>query len=190
MKAENPETQLDARLLQQIGEGDQDAFGLLYERFSPGLYSMAIRIMGNEAEAQDALQDAFMHIWRKASTYDRERSSPFTWAVMITRNRAIDRIRSRQRVSRIVERATEEFAHEMQADEESADEAGLREERARVRSALEKITAEQREALELAFFSDLTHEEISEKLDTPLGTIKARIRRGMIKLRGILQGEE
>lgn len=182
--------QLDARLLERIAGGDEDAFGLLYDRFSPGLYSMALRIMGNDAEAQDALQDAFSHIWRKAATYDFHRSSPFTWAVMITRNRAIDRIRVRQRVARIVERATVEFSHETHADEESAAEAGLREERANVRRALEKLSAEQREAVQLSFFSDLTHEQIAAKLDTPLGTVKARIRRGLLKLRGILRGQE
>ncbi len=190
MKPETPETQLDARLLEQIGQGDEDAFGLLYERFSSGLYSMALRIVGNETEAQDALQDAFTHIWKKAAAYDRTRSSPFTWAVMITRNRSIDRVRSRARVTRIVEKATEEFSHQLQADVESADAAEWREERARVRTALEKVTPDQREALELAFFSDLTHEEVAEKLNAPLGTVKARIRRVMIKLREILQGDE
>jgi RNA polymerase sigma-70 factor, ECF subfamily len=190
MNPDGPERQLDAQLLERIATGDQDAFGLLYDRFSPGLYSMAVRIMGNEAEAQDALQDAFAHIWRKAATYDRTRSGAFTWAVMVTRNKAIDRLRVRQRVTRLVERATEEFSHQTEMDDESAAEAGLREERARVRAALAHISPEQKQAVELAFFSDLTHEEIASRLDAPLGTVKARIRRGLLKLRDLLKGTE
>lgn len=183
------EREIDARLIERIGSGDEDAFAMLYDRFSPGLYSMAIKIMGDAIEAQDALQDAFAHIWRKAATYDRARSSPFTWAVMVTRNKAIDRIRMRQRVARIAGRAAEESVNETAFDESSAAEAGLREERARVRLALSQISAEQKEAVEMAFFSDLTHEQIAERLGAPLGTVKARIRRGLLKLRDLLKGE-
>lgn len=190
MKTDASDRQLDAALIERIAGGDEDAFGLLYDRFSPGLYSMALKIMGNEAEAEDALQDAFAHIWRKASTYDRNRSGAFTWAVMVTRNKAIDRIRVRQRMSRLVERATEEFSHQTEMDDESAAEAGLREDRGRVRAALTQIAPEQKQALELAFFSDLTHEQIAAQLNTPLGTVKARIRRGLLKLRDLLKGTE
>src|SRR4051812_24723769 len=87
MKVSDSERELDAKLLERTAQADESAFGLLYDRFAPGLYSMAVKIMSNEADAQDAVQDAFAHIWRKAATYDRERSSAFTWAVMVLRNK-------------------------------------------------------------------------------------------------------
>ena len=188
MKDDGNDRELDAQLLERVGGGDQEAFAQLYDRFSPGLYSMALKIMSDAAEAQDALQDAFTHIWRKAATFDRARSSGFTWAVMVLRNKAIDRLRVRARVIRIAGRAAEEFSTHTEFDE-SAGEPDLREMRTRVRSALTNIPAEQQRAVELAFFSDLTHEQIAEQLGAPLGTIKARIRRGLLKLRDLLKGD-
>lgn len=188
MKDQTPDQELDAQLIEQVGNGDQEAFSQLYDRLSPGLYSMALKIMTDAADAQDALQDAFAHIWRKAATYDRARSSGFTWAVMVLRNKAIDRLRMRQRVTRIAGRAAEEFSTHTEFDE-SAAEPAMREVRARVRAALTNIPAEQQQAVELAFFSDLTHEQIAERLGAPLGTVKARIRRGLLKLRALLKGE-
>ncbi len=175
--------QHDAQLLAHIASGDEAAFGALYDRFSPGLFSLVLRMMHDEKEAEDVLQEGFAHIWRRASTYDAARSSPFTWAVMILRNKAIDRLRVRQRLERTMEKATVEFSHFPEADETTAGEAERRDDGALVRSALTQIPAEQQQAVELAFFSGLTHEQIAEKLGTPLGTIKARIRRGLLKLR-------
>ena len=189
MSPQDSERQLDARLVERTAAGDEAAFGLLYDRFSPGLFSMAVKITGNESEAEDAVQDTFAHIWRKAGTYSRARSHAFTWAVMVLRNRAIDRMRMRARVGRIVERATAEFAHQTGVDDESSMEAGAREDRARVRAALAGIDRDQRQVVELAFWSDLTHEQIATQLDTPLGTVKARIRRGLLRLRELLKGD-
>jgi RNA polymerase sigma-70 factor (ECF subfamily) len=106
---------------------------------------------------------------------------------MIFRNKAIDRLRIRQRQQRTVDRVTEEFAHGVDGSEQTANEVGLREECLRVRTALGEIPDEQKAAIELAFFGGLTHEQIAEKLDTPLGTVKARIRRGLLKLRDCLK---
>jgi len=179
--------QLDAQLLVRIASGDEVAFGALYDRFSPGLYSFILKMVRDEKEAEDVLQEGFAHIWRRASTYDPARSSAFTWAVMILRNKAIDRLRVRQRIERTMVKATVEFSHFAEADEVSAGEAERREDGALVRSALKEIPEEQKQAVELAFFGGLTHEQIAEKLGAPLGTIKARIRRGLLKLRDFLK---
>lgn len=179
--------QLDAQLLVRIASGDEVAFGALYDRFSPGLYSFILKMVRDEKEAEDILQEGFAHIWRRASTYDPARSSAFTWAVMILRNKAIDRLRVRQRIERTMEKATIEFSHFAEADEASAGEAERRDQGKLVRSALREIPEEQKQAVELAFFSGLTHEQIATQLGTPLGTIKARIRRGLLKLRDFVK---
>jgi RNA polymerase sigma-70 factor (ECF subfamily) len=185
--AQEADRQLDAQLLARVAAGDEVAFGALYDRFSPGLFSFVLKMVRDEKEAEDILQEGFAHIWRRAATYDAARSSPFTWAVMILRNKAIDRLRVRQRQERIMEKATVEFSHFPEADEEAAGETERREQGALVRAALRQIPAEQQQAVELAFFSGLTHEQIAEKLSAPLGTIKARIRRGLLKLRDFLK---
>jgi RNA polymerase sigma-70 factor (ECF subfamily) len=106
---------------------------------------------------------------------------------MIFRNKAIDHLRVRQRQQRTVDRVTEEFVHSVDGAEHTSEEVDLREECARVRSALREIPGEQKAAIEFAFFGGLTHEQIAEKLATPLGTVKARIRRGLLKLRDCLK---
>ena len=181
------DSELEARLINRIAEGDDSSFDMLYERLSGPLYGMAYRMMNDTKEAEDVLQEAFTYIWRKAATYDPNRSSPFAWAVMITRNKAIDRLRVRQRLEKLREKVTSEEAFYEDKDVTSANEPTLRERGALVRSALEQIPQEQRQALELSFFGGLTHEQIAERLDTPLGTIKARIRRGLLRLRDCLK---
>lgn len=189
MNVDDPSRDADADLIEQVASGDEDAFAALYDRFSPGLYSMVLKMTNEEAEAMDVLQDAFAHIWRKASTYDRRRSAAFTWAVMVARNKCVDRLRVRQRFARIAEKAAAEVAGQRNIDATSADEPAMREERTRVRAMLAEVNAEEREAIEMAFFNDLTHDEVAARLGAPLGTIKARIRRGLMKLRALLSGE-
>lgn len=186
MSQEDSDRRLDAHLLGQIAQGDENAFALLYDRFSPGLYAMVLKMTGDEAEAQDVLQEAFAHMWRKACTYDSSRSAAFTWAVMVTRNKCIDRLRIRQRFARTADKAAQEAKAAPQLDEASAEAVAMQEERARVRTALAGVSEDQRQAIELAFFSDLTHEEVAARLGAPLGTVKARIRRGLLKLRELL----
>jgi RNA polymerase sigma-70 factor (ECF subfamily) len=185
--AQESDNQFDAGLIRRIAEGDDSAFNDLYKRFSGPLYGMAYRMMNDAKEAEDVLQEGFTYIWRKAATYDANRSSPFAWAVMITRNKAIDRLRVRQRIEKVREKVTIEESFHQDRDETSANEPTLRERGTLVRSALREIPEEQRQALELSFFGGLTHEQIAERLDTPLGTIKARIRRGLLRLRDCLK---
>lgn len=181
---------VDQALAQQMSSGDESAFATFYDRFAPGLFSMIYAILRDQKESEDVLQEAFVQMWKRTATYDPARSSLFTWAVMISRHKAIDRLRSRQRQSRLSEAVaseTETFATSTPSDR--ADNALARnDERERVRAALGQLGEAQREALELAFFAGLTQIQISERLDAPLGTVKARIRRGLLALREVLRG--
>jgi len=176
----------DREMIERIGRGDQSAFSALYDRLSRPLYSLALRMLGDAGDAQDALQDVFLQIWSRAATYNPEQSTVFSWSVLLTRSRVIDRLRARKRRLRVVSGATDEEDADV-ADastmETAADTAYKNDEAARVRSVLKNLPSEQREAIELAFFGDLTHHEIAARLREPLGTIKARIRRGLLKLR-------
>ena len=170
--------------------GDEQAFAIFYDRFAPGLFSMIHAILHDQKESEDVLQEAFVQMWRRTATYDPTRSSLFTWAVMISRHKAIDRLRSRQRRTRFVETAageTDESA--ASAPAERADKVlAHSDDRERVRAAMTKLGDGQREAIELAFFAGLSQTQISEKLGAPLGTVKARIRRGLLALREVLRG--
>jgi RNA polymerase sigma-70 factor (ECF subfamily) len=181
------ENELNARLIARIADGDESAFAALYERFAGSLYAMAQRMLNDAKEAEDVLQEGFTYIWRKAPAYDPKRSSPFAWAVMITRNKAIDRLRVRQRMERLRGKVTNEVEYLHQESLISADEPAIRDRARLVRSALRELPEEQQQSLELAFFGGLTHEQIAERLGKPLGTIKARIRRGLLRLRDCLK---
>ena len=175
----------DREMIERIGRGDQSALSALYDRLSRPLYSLALRMLGDAGDAQDALQDVFLQIWSRAATYNPEQSTVFSWTVLLTRSRVIDRLRARGRRSRVVVASTEDAptAADASTVESAADTAEKNDEAARVRSVLNNLPSEQREAIELAFFGDLTHHEIAARLGEPLGTIKARIRRGLLKLR-------
>lgn len=182
----------DRRLMAQIAQSDQAAFSGLYDRLSGPLYSLALKMLGDAAEAQDALQEACLQIWRRASSYDSTKSSVFSWAVVILRSRIIDRLRARGRRLRVIvplnqsgDEPTEVSVASTTAN--ASDTAHKNDEASRVRSILNQLPIEQREAIELAFFSDLTHHEIAARLAQPLGTVKARIRRGLLRLRDAVQ---
>jgi RNA polymerase sigma-70 factor, ECF subfamily len=179
---------LDQEMITRVGRRDQSAFSALYDRLSGPLYSLAVKMLGDPAEAQDALQDVFLQIWSRAETYDPEKSSVFSWAVLLTRSRAIDRLRARDRRSRVVVASSADegrVAEVIDASivESAADTAEKSDDAARVRYVLNNLPSEQRQAVDLAFFGHLTHHEIAAQLGQPLGTVKARIRRGLLKLR-------
>lgn len=184
---EKDDQQYEIELIERIANGDQAAFAALYDRLSPILYSMALRMMNDASEAEDVLQDGFVYIWQRANTFDGSRGSPISWAITIVRHKAIDRLRVRLRGERLRERASDSPELASDKDDQSALEPFLRERRAQVKSALTQLPGEQREALQLAFFSGLTHQQIAAKIATPLGTVKARIRRGLLQLRQLLQ---
>ncbi len=182
----HPEKELDAEtaLLLRVAQGDRRSFEQLYDQFSGVLFSTAHRILNNAEAAEDVLQDVFIQIWEKAPLYDSTRGKPMTWAITLTRNKAIDRLRSTQRRHRLQDEVQRESTTAEQFDSRSSFDAVVSGETGRlVREAIGKLSTDQREAIELAFFSSLTQSEIAERLREPLDTIKARIRRGMVKLR-------
>lgn len=184
------DTDVDCRLLQLTGAGDRGAFAQIYDRFSGVLLATAYSVLNNREAAEDVLQDAFLMIWEKAPLYDPSRGKPLTWAVTLTRNKAIDRLRGLQRRRRLYDQAEQESLTENQFDDRDSFAAVVSSERgAMVRDALKHLSADQRQAIELTFFQSLTQGEVAMKLGEPLGTIKARIRRGMMRLRDVLAGE-
>ncbi len=179
---------VDTDLLQRIAQGDRDAFAQLYDRFSGPLYGTALRIVREPAEAQDVVHDAFITLWEKAATFESTRGSAFSWAITLVRNRAIDRVRMRRRRAELLaDSAPDDLGLAAMSGPASGADAAISGDEARaVRAAVATLPAEQQKALELAFFGGLTQEEIARKLSEPLGTVKARIRRGLIKLRDAL----
>jgi RNA polymerase sigma-70 factor (ECF subfamily) len=178
----------DKELLRRIADGDQSAFSGFYDQYSGLLFSIAMKVLNDAKEAEDVLQEVFVQIWNKAHAYDPLLGKPASWVVTLTRNKAIDRIRASQRRSRFLEQATIE-ASALPDDSPSANEKlHGRENAEMIRSVVAALPSDQRRAIELAFFSGLTQDEISKTLQEPLGTIKARIRRGMLKLREKLEG--
>jgi RNA polymerase sigma-70 factor (ECF subfamily) len=166
----------DAVLLAAIRSGDERAMTQVYERYSSTVYSVALRVLGDTAAAEDILQEVFMQLWRNAASFDARRGSLPGWLAVITRNRAIDSLRKRRPESDLTEIvvATEpDFV--ARVDWNRAFE--------KVSTALGGMPATQRSALEMAFFDGLTHIEIAEKTGDPLGTIKTRIRAGLAALR-------
>ncbi|SRR6266446_1332005 len=175
-----------ARLLGRIAARDRAAVAEFYDAVAGLLFSTALRILGDAPEAEEVIQDVFVQIWNKAAAFDPAIGTALHWALSITRHRSIDRLRARQRRRRVMDEFQEEAAAAAVADPPAP--AGLAaEELAAVRKAVGALPPEQRQAIELAFFSGLTHVEIAEALREPLGTVKARVRRGMLKLRESLQ---
>jgi RNA polymerase sigma-70 factor (ECF subfamily) len=171
-------------LLARITKRERAAFEQLYTRYSNILYATAMKFLKEDADAQDVVQDVFIQIWDKAKLYDPAKGKPLTWALTMTRNRSIDRIRAIQRRTRL----RDDFEKETVADES----AGIREalsgvdasERTQIlRDAVARLSPEQRKVIDLAFFGGLTQSEIADRLGEPLGTVKARARRGLMKLK-------
>jgi RNA polymerase sigma-70 factor (ECF subfamily) len=188
----DPEQEFKAEiaLMLRIAQGDQRAFETLYDLFSGILFATAYRVLNNQAAAEDVVQDTFIQIWQKAPQYDPAKGKPLTWAVTLTRNRSIDRLRSTQRRSRMQDDLQAESETFEQFDGRSSlDAISSAETSQRVRDAVNKLPADMREAIELAFFGSLKQSEIAERLNAPLGTIKARIRRGMTKLQNMLDSD-
>jgi RNA polymerase sigma-70 factor (ECF subfamily) len=177
----------DEALLVRIAGGDRMAFSALYDRFCRPLYSLALKMLANETEAQDVVQEVFLSVWKKAATFDRARGSAFSWVVTQVRNRAIDRLRSHRRRGELIEA----FGPDLESagsEVRSASDYYEASERAReIHGAMDQLAPEQRLVLRLAFFEGLTQAEIARRLNEPLGTIKARAHRAMARLRPILR---
>ncbi len=176
-----------AALIDRAAAGDQLAVSELYDATSRMVYGLVLRILGDEGAAEEVLLDVYMQVWRQAASYDARRGAPLAWLATIARSRAIDRLRAgRQEWQRA--RSLETVSQ--QSTGENLEEATyVGELREVVRGALVTLSDEQREALELAYYGGLSHSEIAERLGQPLGTIKTRIRLGMMKLRALLKPE-
>jgi RNA polymerase sigma-70 factor (ECF subfamily) len=183
----------DRELISRMAAGDERALGAFYDRFSSVAYSLAYQILSDAADAEEATADAFLQVWNSAANFDSSRASPVGWLSMITRTRALDRLRSRRRRARVVEAATAEdsgveptalpiSAAAIEPDRQ-AEQSDLR---SKVSRLLAELPENQRRVIELAFFSGLSHSEIAAALNEPLGTIKTRVRTAMTKLRGAL----
>jgi len=170
------------RLLEQVARGEREALLILYDRFSPSLLAVAFRITSNRAEAEDILQDVFTRAWREAASFDRARGTAMAWLVTLTRNRSIDIVRARRRRS---QHEDAEAEAPPAVEPSSTPELALvdAERAAAVRLALETLRDEQRKVLELAYFGGLSHSEIAERLQQPLGTVKTRIAQAVKRLR-------
>ncbi len=178
----------DAALLARLIAGDTQALAELYDRHHRPLYALARRILNDATEAEDILHDVFVSLWQNASSYDTARGTLFTWAATLTRNRSIDRLRRRNNRQQLLDTAhTADLIPA--ADDNSTDTLAERETATTVRTALANLGPEQAQPIELAYFQGLTHEEIAARLQQPLGTIKARIRRGLLKLRALLPSQ-
>jgi RNA polymerase sigma-70 factor (ECF subfamily) len=178
----DPRSLADEDVMPLVRRGDARAFEIIYERHSAAAFSLAYRMMGTRAGAEDVTQDAFLSLWRSGARYDRGRGSVRTWVLGIVHHRAIDALRRATVHDR--RRADDEGVEErFEARERTDVEAARREEAGAVRGALATLPADQVQVLELAYFGGFTHTEIAEMLDAPVGTVKGRMRLGLRKMR-------
>lgn len=186
MPSENEVTE-EIQLLARVAAGDRAAFRQLYTHYSPTLFPLAIRLVGDPGAAEEALQDTFVKIWRHAPGYDARLSRPFTWAVTILRRTCIDHLRKNRHARLATPLPDDSTAPaEFSSGENVRRTTEVRETTERLRAALATIAPPQRDALELALFSTLTHPEIAARLGQPLGSVKTWIRRGLLGLRTTL----
>jgi RNA polymerase sigma-70 factor (ECF subfamily) len=172
----------DEDLMQLVRRGRAAAFEVVYERHASAAFSLAYRIVGTRNGAEDVSQEAFLSIWRSGARYDRGRGSVRTWVLGIVHHRAIDHLR--RHTVHDKRRASDEGIEErFEARERTDAEVARRDEARTVRTAIEELPSEQSQVIELAYFGGFTHTEIAEMLETPVGTVKGRMRLGLKKLR-------
>jgi RNA polymerase sigma-70 factor (ECF subfamily) len=175
----------DEDLIPFMARGDARAFEALYERHAGAAYSLAYRMVGSRASAEDVTQEAFMNLWRSGAHYDRSRGSVRTWVLGIVHHRAIDALRRATVHSK--RRSDDETAAErLEAPDRVEEDVARRDEAAAVRKAIETLPSDQVKVIELAYFGGFTHVEIAEMLEAPVGTVKGRMRLGLKKMREAL----
>ncbi len=174
----------EGELLLAVAEGDREAFGGLYDRYCAMVHGVVRGVIRDPSQSEEVTQEVFVEAWRTAGRFDPDRGSVRTWLLTMAHRRAIDRVRSEQsardRTQRIGRRDRPRAFDEVSETVETTDE------HAQVRAALDLLTDLQRQAVELAYYQGFTYREVAEILDTPLGTIKTRMRDGLIRLRDTL----
>lgn len=177
--------EVDRVLLGRMRDGDERALGELYDRWQPRVHGLALALLRDASEAEDVTEETFWQAWRHAARFDSDRGSAGSWLLTIARSRALDRLRARRR--RPEEPLVDEVAAAVASAAAAPDDAMELSDRGRtVRSALRSLPPEQQEVLQLAYFGGLSQTEIAERTGQPLGTIKTRVRLGLVKLRDAL----
>ena len=176
----------DVKLLKAIAARDEAALAQLYDRYRTILFGLLMRILNNREEAEDVLQEVFLQVWRKAGDFDENRGRPFTWLVTLGRSRGIDRLRTLAARDRVAEAGAREAVEDFS---DAATAAFKSEQRGLVNKALAQLPDEQKRPLMLAYFDGLTQSEIATRLGAPLGTVKTRMRNGLMSLREQLAGK-
>jgi RNA polymerase sigma-70 factor, ECF subfamily len=180
-----PDPQLPP-LIPAIVQRDQTAFAKFYDLTNRAVFSVVLRVLGDHAMAEEVTHDAYLQAWNQAASYNAERGTPFAWLMTIARSRAIDRLRGARHRNHESESLDAVFSHA--ASSEDPEEASLFAERRRqIRHALNALSADQRQVIEIAYFSGLSQSEIAARLNIPLGTVKTRMRVGLMKLRDLLR---
>jgi RNA polymerase sigma-70 factor (ECF subfamily) len=186
VRREKAERLADEELMPLVGRKDPEAFEVLYDRHGGAAYSLAYRIVGERAAAEEVTQEAFISVWRSGARFDAARGSVRSWLLSVVRNRAIDFLRSKAGKAPKLDFDDEAILEQRQAPEMTEDEALRRETAGELRGALGKLPGEQSKVIELAYFGGFSHSEIAEILQLPMGTVKGRMRLGLEKIRGEL----
>lgn len=172
-------------LIKRVAEGDQSALAALYDATNRVVFGLVLRILSDRSTAEEVLLDVYTQVWRQAALYDRKRGAPLAWLMTIARSRAIDRFRS-GRLDQQNRESLDDLGHLSSASLNPEENTALSERQRLVRAALNSLSVEQREVIELAYYGGLSHSEIALRLGQPLGTVKTRTRLGMMKLREAL----
>jgi RNA polymerase sigma-70 factor (ECF subfamily) len=171
-------------LIRRMAAGDQQAFSQFYDRHAPLAYRLVARIVRDPEDAADVLQEVFWSAWKAAGSYDADRGTPEAWIITRARSRALDRLRSVRRKNATFVAPVDEVS--VAAPSGPQHDPGQAADRVTVKTALERLAADEREVLELAYYAGLTQTEIAKQLRAPLGTVKTRMRRALERLQGIL----
>lgn len=172
----------DRGLIARVEQRDPEALAALYDRYSARLMGLAYRILGETGEAEEILQEVFLYVWRAASSFDGARGTVLAWLIVATRSRSIDRLRTRRPAARAGVQSLETSPEPTSPDDVESAYAGRQWEGV-CRAAIRELPEDQRRALELAYFEGLTQQEIAQRTSSPLGTVKTRVRLGLMKLR-------
>jgi RNA polymerase sigma-70 factor (ECF subfamily) len=189
VRREKAERLADEELMPLVGRKDAEAFEVLYDRHGGVAFSLAYRIVGDRAAAEEVTQEAFISVWRSGARFDAARGSVRSWLLSVVRNRAIDFLRSKAGKAPKLDFDDAAVLEQRPAAERTEEEALRRETAGEVRGALDRLPGEQAKVIELAYYGGFSHSEIAGMLSLPMGTVKGRMRLGLEKIRGELAEE-